>query len=119
MFFIFLSNRGQEPVRQQSLNFWAPGVGFVEDSFSTDPSRVVGAVGLGRQRERWGAREMGSGWAPNRLHPGSRLQPGWALAVAAVHHCACYRSATCQSSKRLNVYLSFSIYFLRGSVKAV
>ena len=36
MFFIFLSNRGQEPVRQQSLSFWAPGVGFVEDSFSTD-----------------------------------------------------------------------------------
>ena len=64
MFFIFLSNRGQEPVRQQSLSFWAPGVGFVEDSFSTDPSRVVGAVGLGRQRERWGAAGLLTGCTP-------------------------------------------------------
>ena len=53
MFFVSPSSRGQEPVRQQSLTFWARGVGFMEDSFSTDPSRVLGAVVFRQQPERW------------------------------------------------------------------
>jgi len=55
----------------------------------------------------------GSGWAAHRLPSAA-----WALAAAAVHHCLCYRSATFQFSKRVNVYLPFSLYFLRG-LKAV